>query len=77
LIATGIYIKDVLTDLPAWEAGLQIGDSILSINGKAINNQLPFLYQLYTFIPGDKINLDVMRNGEKLSITVLLGGNTQ
>lgn len=76
-IDNGIYIKDVLTDLPAWEAGLKMWDSIISINGKGINNQLPFLYQLYTYIPGDYISLDVIRDGEKLTFNVLLGWNTQ
>lgn len=74
---TGIYLKDVLTDLPWWEAWLKMGDIILTINGKEITNQLPFLYQLYTYIPGDKINLDIIRNGEKLTFSVLLGWNTQ
>jgi serine protease Do len=59
---TGIAIKDVLTDLPAWEAGIKIGDIIFAINGKEITNQLPFLYQLYTYIPGDIISVDVLRN---------------
>ncbi|MFA7298326.1 MAG: trypsin-like peptidase domain-containing protein [Candidatus Absconditabacterales bacterium] len=76
-IDNGIYIKDVLTDLPAWEAGLKIGDVILSINNKDINNQLPFLYQLYTFIPGDTISLHILRENKDLTINVILGGNTQ
>lgn len=73
----GIYIKDVLADLPASQWGIKIGDVILNINGKAITNQLPFLYQLYTYIPGDTINLDVLRNWKQSSFTVLLGWNTQ
>lgn len=76
-LAPGISIKDVLVDLPAWEAGLKIGDSIVSINGKTIHTQLPFLYQLYTYIPGDEIRLDVIREGEHLTLTVLLWWNTQ
>lgn len=74
-INNGIYINDVLTDLPAGQAWLQIWDTIVSIDGKEISNQLPFLYQLYTYIPGDKINLDIVRNNEKLSFVVLLGWN--
>lgn len=73
----GIYIKDVLADLPAWEAGLKIDDIVVGIHGQAISNQLPFLYQLYTYIPGDTITLDVIRGWKELTISVLLVGNTQ
>jgi S1-C subfamily serine protease len=52
-------------------------DVILSINGKDINTQLPFLYQLYTYIPGDTIAVNVLRGGKNLTINVLLGWNTQ
>jgi len=76
-LESGISITDVLVDLPAFQAGLKIWDSILSINGKKINNQLPFLYQLYTYIPGDQISLDVLRDWIKLTVNVLLGWNTQ
>lgn len=76
-IDNGIYIKDVLTDLPAWEAGIKMWDIILSINGKEITNQLPFLYQLYTAIPGDTIQLEILRENKKITFNVLLGWNTQ
>lgn len=77
VLITGISIKDVLTDLPWSQAGLKIGDIILSINDKPINNQLPFLYQLYTYIPGDEIRLDVLREGKQISLNVLLGWTAQ
>lgn len=76
-LATGVSIKDVLADLPWSYAGLQIGDTILRINDKTIHSQLPFLYQLYTYIPGDEIRLDILREGKELTLTVLLWWNTQ
>lgn len=76
-VTDGIYINDVLTDLPAWEAGLQIGDIILSINDVSINNQLPFLYQLYTYIPGNQIRLAILRDEKQMTFNVLLRWNTQ
>ena len=75
-IDTGIYITDVLADLPAFDAWLQIWDSIIAINGNQVHQQLPFLYQLYTYIPGEQISLDIIRNGEKLNFTLLLGWKT-
>ncbi len=72
-----IFITDVLTDLPAAQAWLKVWDSVLSINGEKINNQLPFLYQLYTYVPGDQITLDIVRNGEEMKFNVLLWWKTQ
>lgn len=68
----GIYITDVLLDLPAWQAWIKGWDIIVDINGKKINNQLPFLYQLYTYIPGDQIRLGIIRDWQKLTYNVLL-----
>lgn len=76
-VNTGIYIKDVLMDLTASKAGLLIGDVVEKLNGKAITHQLPFLYQLYSFIPGDKISLDIIRNGEALTLSFILDWNAQ
>jgi len=71
----GIQVKDVLADFPGKQAGIEIGDVISAVNGKQINKNMPFLYQLYTYMPGDKINLTVERNGEKLEFPVVLGEN--
>lgn len=64
---TGIYITDVFSDLPAWNAWLEIGDIIVNINWTSISKNIPFLYQLYTYIPWDTIKLDILRD-EKINI---------
>jgi S1-C subfamily serine protease len=58
--------------LPAWQAWLKIGDIVLRINTTPITRQLPFLYQLYTHIPGDHISLDIIRNGENITLDLVL-----
>lgn len=73
----GIYIKDVLSNLPAWEAWLKVWDIIVSINKIPITKYMPFLYQLYTFIPGDTISLDIIRDSKPLTLNVILWGNAQ
>ena len=75
-VDNGIYLKDVLADLPASQAGLKIWDIVLAINKQPISNQLPFLYQLYTYIPGDTMNVDILRGNENLTLNILLGWNT-
>jgi len=69
----GIYITDILTDLPAWEAWLKIWDNILNINKQPINNQNTFLYLLYTHIPGETISLDIIRDNRHITLPVYLG----
>ncbi len=70
--ATGIYVTDVLADLPAWQWGLKIWDIIQNINGNPVTLQLPFLYQLYTLLPGDQITLDIIRGWETLTLGFIL-----
>lgn len=73
----GILVKDVMDDLPADKAWIQLGDVIVSINGKTIDHSLPFLYHLYTHTPWETISVDISRNDKPLTINVVLGGNVQ
>jgi len=58
------------------KAGLGEGDIILDVNGEKItlHNSLPKVIQKYN--PGDKVVLDVLRNGKKMKIEVVLGEKT-
>lgn len=76
-MSTWVVISDVLADLPWFQAGLKPWDIILRINKKEITEQLPFLYHLYTHIPGETISLSLLRNNQELTLPVTLAGNTQ
>ncbi|MFA5748350.1 MAG: S1C family serine protease [Candidatus Absconditabacterales bacterium] len=69
----GIVVNDVLDNLPANKAGIEINDNIVAINEKEINNDLPFLYQLYTYNPGENIMVTMLRNGTYTKIPITLG----
>jgi 2-alkenal reductase len=73
----GIYLTDVLSDLPAWEAWLKVWDSIVAINGQEISSSLPFLYQLYTYIPWETIDVHIIRDNAPIKISLTLWWNTQ
>jgi serine protease Do len=66
--------KEKNLSIDAW---LKAGDSILSVNWIPITRNIPFLYQLYTHIPWNTIELEVVREGKTTKIPVLLGWNTQ
>jgi len=72
-----IYITDVLNNLPAREAGIKVWDVITHINTHPINSTFPFLYQLYTRLPWDDCELQIIRQGKKHTISLTLWGNTQ
>jgi len=68
-----IYVAEVLPWSPAEEVNLLPEDVITHIDDVPIDQQRTFLYQLYTKIPGDKVKLRVMRDGEELEVSMVLG----
>ncbi|MDQ6842121.1 MAG: trypsin-like peptidase domain-containing protein [Actinomycetota bacterium] len=62
---------------PAAKAGLQPGDLITAINGKAIASTQQFIETIDTYSPGDKLTVTVQRAGKALKFTVTLGARSQ
>ncbi|MGO9180847.1 MAG: S1C family serine protease [Candidatus Limnocylindrales bacterium] len=58
---------------PAEAAGLKAGDIITDLNGQRIDSAHPLDMLLVTHMPGETIELRVLRNGQQLSIKVSLG----
>lgn len=69
----GIYIATVNQGGPAQKAGLQVGDIILSVDGIEINKMIELREYLYGKIPGNKIELEILRKNVESSVTVTLG----
>jgi serine protease Do len=66
----GVMLSDVTPDGPADKAGLNVGDIVLSLNGKTMNNARELDVNLYRYKLGDKVNVQVLRGDEKLSYPV-------
>lgn len=73
----GAYITEVISGAPADNAGLEVGDIILAVDGQAVtaDNSLADLIQSYQ--PGDAVQLEVQKAGasEPVDIEVTLGEN--
>ncbi len=69
----GILISEVVKDSPAEKAGIKQGDILLSCNNKPIKDAGLFRNQIGLMAPDEKVTFDVLRDGKKLSITVVLG----
>jgi aminopeptidase YwaD len=69
----GVRITGVREESPAEAAGLQGGDVIVEFGGREITDLYAYTYALREHQPGDEVVVVVIRNGERLSLTAVLG----
>jgi len=61
----GITISSVVPGSPAERAGLKVGDTIFSVDGKSIKNGDELVSDIAGRKPGSKVSLGYYRNGKK------------
>ncbi len=69
---TGVMVQDVLPDGAAAKADIQPGDVILKIDGKVVNMPNELQSAVARKRAGNKVNLEVFRDGDKLDKVVEL-----
>jgi serine protease Do len=69
----GVLISDVVADGPSAKAGLQRGDVVLSIGGKAMNSSGQLRNTIATAGVGKEVELEIWRKGETRKLKVTLG----
>jgi len=69
----GRPIEPVWPDSPAANAGLRDGDIIVAVEGTAIDGDSPLDDILTQYAPGRAIALDVLRDGERITLALTLG----
>jgi serine protease Do len=68
----GVYISSVRPDGAAREAGLKDGDVVLSINGVKVNSAAELQEQVSKYRPGEKVRVEVSREGKLKQFDVVL-----
>lgn len=61
----GVVLGDVEPGGPAHAAGLQVGDVVLTMGGKPMENGRQLEVNIYQHAPGDVIELEIDRRGKK------------
>ena len=68
----GAVLADVAPGSPADRAGLSVGDLVLSLDGKAIENGRQLHVNLYRRAVGDQVRLEILRGDQPTAVTVLV-----
>ncbi len=69
----GVLIAEVLDDSPADNAGIEDGDVVTAINGEAMTSVEQLVAAIRDRSPGDKVEIEVLRDGRSRSFDVELG----
>lgn len=69
----GALVASVNPDSPASKAGLQAGDVIQAVDGKAIKSPRALAVAIAAVKPGDSTALDIVRNGDHRKVDVKVG----
>jgi putative serine protease PepD len=69
----GVALTEIRSGTPAERAGLQTGDVITRIDGRAVTNASQLSSAIDAKQPGNKVTLTYKRNGQTKTVTVTLG----
>lgn len=73
----GCIVDEVSPDSPAQRAGIESGDIIALLNGEVVENSTDLRNRVSQISPGTDVQLQLMRDGKELALTVILGNLDQ
>ena len=66
----GVLINKIHPESPLKKAGMEVGDVVVKINGREVQDGAELKFRLATLPLGQEVTLDVLRKGEPKSFTV-------
>jgi serine protease Do len=73
-LSEGVYVAGVNPGSAAADAGIKEGDVIIGMDGKKIKSSPELLGEIARRRPGDKVQLEVIRNNKKQTFNIFLKG---
>ncbi|MEJ7797024.1 MAG: trypsin-like peptidase domain-containing protein [Solirubrobacteraceae bacterium] len=70
---TGAVVRDVVRGAPAAEAGLRVGDRVVSVSGSPVQESADISATIAKAEPGDEVKIGVRRGEDERALTVKLG----
>ncbi len=77
IYGSGVTVSNVVSGSPADEAGLKIGDTITSVDGKDVKTGDDLVEDIASRKPGSKAKLAFVRNGKKQEATVSIADRSK
>jgi Do/DeqQ family serine protease len=71
-VTEGVYVDSITANSAAGEAGIEIGDVIMEVDGSEVNTSAQLLELIAKRYPGDKVALKVDRGGKRSEYLVTL-----
>ena len=69
----GELVRQVVADAAAANAGIVVGDIVLSVDGKEVNREQSLAYLVSRIEPGKSVKIDLLRKGKPTSVTATIG----
>lgn len=74
-VDAGAYVNSVVEKSAADKAGIQEGDIIVKIDGKDVTSSSSVILNVRSHKPGDKISIELVRDGKTQTVDVTLGSD--
>src|SRR5437016_14396865 len=69
-VNSGVTISNGVAGSPTEQAGLKVGDTITTVDGKPVKNGDELVADIASRKPGTKVTLGLIRNGKKQDATI-------
>ncbi len=69
----GVLIDNVVDGSAAAAAGIEVGDTIVAVDGRPVGDIGDLRVRIITTPPGTDVEIDILRNGQPLTVSATLG----